>query len=116
VYVDVSTSASLNGTYFVSNVYGKNSNGTTAFFHVLDTSASNSSGPIEGGLHYYLFNRALKLYAPEGNDDPYGRKKHCYVICGPGDSIRDIASNSYGMSSSWMIWRSCKSICDDCPF
>lgn len=46
VYVDISTSGSLNGTYFVGNVYGRNPNGTTAFFHVLDTSASNSTGPL----------------------------------------------------------------------
>jgi hypothetical protein len=39
VYVDISTSGSLNGTYFVSNVYGKNPQGTLAFFHVLDTGA-----------------------------------------------------------------------------
>jgi len=50
VYADVSTSTSLNGSYFVGNVYGKNPNGTTADFHVLDTRASNSSGP----LHFYL--------------------------------------------------------------
>lgn len=30
---------------------------------------------VEGGLHLYLFNRALTLYPPEGDDDPYGRKK-----------------------------------------
>jgi RHS repeat-associated protein len=101
---------------------------------------------VEGGLHLYLFNRALTLYPPEGDDDPDGRKKHCYVMCmstrihgfnptipiaisavkevvdlplgfgGPGDSVRDIASNSYGMTNAFMIWRSCKSICDDCPF
>ena len=46
VFVDISTSGSLNGTYFVGNVYGKNPNGSTAFFHELDTSASNSTGPL----------------------------------------------------------------------
>ena len=51
VYVDIS-STGLNGTYFVGNVYGKNSNGTTAFFHVLDTSAGNSTGPLNFLLSY----------------------------------------------------------------
>ena len=52
VYVDISTNSSLNGTYFVGNVYGKNPNGTTAFFHVLDTNAGNSSGPVHFTLAY----------------------------------------------------------------
>jgi RHS repeat-associated protein len=52
VYVDISTNTSLNGTYFVGNVYGKNPNGTTADFHVLDTSAANSSGPLHSYLAY----------------------------------------------------------------
>lgn len=52
VYVDISTSGGLNGTYFVGNVYGKNPNGTTAFFHVLDTSAANSTGPLHFLLSY----------------------------------------------------------------
>jgi RHS repeat-associated protein len=51
VYVDIS-STGLNGTYFVGDVYGMNPNGTTAFFHVLDTSAANSTGPLSFLLSY----------------------------------------------------------------
>ena len=52
VYADISTNTSLNGTYFIGNVYGKNPNGTTADFHELDTRASNSSGPLHAYLAY----------------------------------------------------------------
>jgi YD repeat-containing protein len=45
-------STGLNGTYFVRNVYGKNPSGTLAFFHILDTSASNSTGPLHFLLSY----------------------------------------------------------------
>ena len=51
VYMDVS-STGLNGSYFLGNVYGKNPNGTTADFHVLDTRASNSTGPRNFLLSY----------------------------------------------------------------
>ena len=34
---------------------------------------------VEFGIHYYLFNRANKLYP--SLTDPHGRKKHCYVNC-----------------------------------
>ena len=46
VYLDVSTNTSVNGTYFLGDILGKNPNGTTAFFHELDSRAANSSGPI----------------------------------------------------------------------
>ncbi len=46
VSADISTAGSLNGRYAIGSVYGKNPNGTTAFFNVLDTQASNSTGPI----------------------------------------------------------------------
>lgn len=52
VYVDISTNTSLNGNYFIGNVYGKNPNGTGADFHVLDTRASNSTGPLQAYLAY----------------------------------------------------------------
>jgi hypothetical protein len=65
VYVDISTSGSLNGTYFVGNVYGRNPNGTTAFFHVLDTSASNTTGPLgfllsTPGTYTFRINAIIK--------------------------------------------------------
>ena len=37
----------LSGNYFLGDVFGKNSNGTTAYFQSLDDSMSNSTGPIE---------------------------------------------------------------------
>ena len=54
-HISVSVDASstiLNGTYPLGNVYGKNPDGTTADFHVLDTRASNSTGPINFLLAY----------------------------------------------------------------
>ena len=48
-WVDI-TSQSLNATYPVGRVYGKNPNGTGAFWHVLDTTQSNSTGPINFGV------------------------------------------------------------------
>jgi RHS repeat-associated protein len=45
VTVDASTANGLNGNYVVGYVYGRNPNGTTAFWNVLDSQASNSTGP-----------------------------------------------------------------------
>lgn len=44
VYADI-VSTGLNGHYFIGNVYGKNPNGTTADWQLLDTHNSDSSGP-----------------------------------------------------------------------
>lgn len=46
VWADISTATSLNGNYVIGYVYGKNPDGTTAFLHILDTQAANSTGPI----------------------------------------------------------------------
>ena len=46
VYVDIATSGALNGTYFLGNVYGKHPNGTTAFFHELNSRSANTTGPV----------------------------------------------------------------------
>jgi hypothetical protein len=42
---DVSTTTGLNGFYSLGSVFGRNPNGTTANWNVLDTTASNSTGP-----------------------------------------------------------------------
>jgi RHS repeat-associated protein len=52
VYLDASTAGGLNGHYFLGNVYGMNPNGTTAYFHELDSRAANSTGPIPFLLSY----------------------------------------------------------------
>lgn len=52
VWADISTATALNGTYMVGYVAGKNPNGTTADWHVLDTTAANSSGPSYATLSY----------------------------------------------------------------
>lgn len=46
VWADV-TSEYLNGMFSIGTVYGKNPDGSTAFFHVLDSMQSNSTGPVE---------------------------------------------------------------------
>ncbi len=45
VRVDASTTGGPNGNYAVGSVYGRNPNGTTAFWNELNTEASNSTGP-----------------------------------------------------------------------
>src|SRR6266446_1106170 len=52
VTVDASTANGLNGNYVVGYVYGRNPNGTTAFWNVLDSQASNSTGPNYFTLSY----------------------------------------------------------------
>ncbi|MGH9958099.1 MAG: DUF6531 domain-containing protein [Pyrinomonadaceae bacterium] len=42
---DISTTTGLNGFYTIGSVFGKNPDGTTANWNVLDTQASNSTGP-----------------------------------------------------------------------
>ncbi len=42
---DISTTTGLNGFYSLGSVFGKNPDGTTANWNVLDTQASNSTGP-----------------------------------------------------------------------
>lgn len=49
MWVDI-TNQSQNGTYTIGRVYGKNANGTTGFFHVLDTTQPDSSGPLYLGV------------------------------------------------------------------
>jgi murein endopeptidase len=48
-WVDI-TSNSQNGTVYPGQVFGKNPNGTTAFWHVLDTTQTNSTGPLYFGI------------------------------------------------------------------
>ncbi len=50
VRVEASTAGSLNGNYAVGQVVNLNPNGTTAYRNVLDTQASDSTGP-----NYYTF-------------------------------------------------------------
>jgi RHS repeat-associated protein len=52
IWADISTATSLNGSYMIGYVVGKHPNGTTADWHVLDTTASNSSGPAYETLFY----------------------------------------------------------------
>ena len=99
-------------------------------------------------LHSWLSGRAEQFFQ---KDDPWGRKKHCYVNCmsmrfhlfNPvfptlasvsqevgnlvlastskdfsmhvRDSLGDMQANQYGQGVSYIIWRSCKSLCEDCP-
>jgi hypothetical protein len=39
-------SETFNGSYNAGNIFGKNPNGTTAFWHLLDSTQPNSTGPI----------------------------------------------------------------------
>lgn len=52
VWADISTATALNGTYTVGYVNGKNPDGSSADWHVLDTTAANSSGPSYSTLSY----------------------------------------------------------------
>jgi RHS repeat-associated protein len=52
VWADIATTGGLNGTYTVGSVYGKNPDGTTAFFNELDSGASNSTGPVYFTVSY----------------------------------------------------------------
>ncbi|MGH9874512.1 MAG: RHS repeat-associated core domain-containing protein [Pyrinomonadaceae bacterium] len=60
VTYDASTAGSLNGNYSLGSVFGLNPNGTTAFWNVLDTQASNSTGPkyftlsVAGAFQFHL--------------------------------------------------------------
>jgi RHS repeat-associated protein len=110
---------------------------------------------VGGGLlgealfHSWLSGRAAQFFP--SNEDPLGRKKHCYVNCmsmrfhlfnpmvptlasvsqevgnlalastskdfsmHAKDSLGDMQANQYGQGISYLIWRSCKSLCEDCP-
>jgi YD repeat-containing protein len=46
ITADISTATALNGSYVIGYVFGRNPDGTTGFFNVLDTQAGNSTGPI----------------------------------------------------------------------
>lgn len=52
VWADISTATSLNGQYVVGYVFGKNAQGMTADYPVLDTQAANSTGPNYLTLSY----------------------------------------------------------------
>jgi hypothetical protein len=45
IWADI-VSQSLNGSYGLGNIFGKNPDGTTAFLHVLDSTQPNSTGPV----------------------------------------------------------------------
>lgn len=98
VYVDISTSGSLNGTYFVGNVYGRNPNGTTAFFHVLDTSASNSTGPLDFLLSTpgtYTFRiKAIINKTPCNIEPGQTNEISITVVVGPNDQATNNAKSS----------------------
>jgi RHS repeat-associated protein len=51
VWADVSTASGLNGIYFVGTVQGRNPDGTGAFYNVLDSQSSTSTGP-----NYFLLS------------------------------------------------------------
>lgn len=66
-WVDI-TSEGLNGTYAVGRVYGKNPNGTTGYFHVLDTTQANTTGPLSSlvsaaGQYLYHFRGSIATTA-----------------------------------------------------
>lgn len=46
VWSTITTNTNLNGNYTTGYVYGKKPDGTTADWNVLDTTASNSTGPV----------------------------------------------------------------------
>jgi len=45
VWADI-VSQYLNGSYFLGSIFGKNPNGSLGFFHVLDSTQPNSTGPV----------------------------------------------------------------------
>jgi hypothetical protein len=72
VYADI-VSSGLNGTYFLGNVYGINPNYTTAFWHVLDTHNSDSTGPIAAMASYpgsYTYRIKAYIDTTPCNMDP----------------------------------------------
>jgi len=93
VYVDISTNTSVNGTYFVGNVYGKNADGTGADFHELDTRASNSSGPLHFMAAYpgtYKFRIKAIINTTPCNVQPSETNEITItVIVGPDDKAPD---------------------------
>src|SRR6266516_93216 len=98
IWMDASTTW-LEGSYMVGYVTGKNSEGTTAYFSVLDTQASNSTGPASStlmfpGTYHFKFQAALNngvcstlpqftniqtitVYVGEVGDDPNNGATDC---------------------------------------
>ncbi|MEK6282278.1 MAG: RHS repeat-associated core domain-containing protein [Acidobacteriota bacterium] len=103
IWMDV-TSTGWNGQYMVGYVVGKNPNGTTAYFNVLDTQASNSSGPAYQTLMFpgtYRFSfqarmnngvctglpattevLSLTVYVGDTDDDPNNGPTSCNANIG----------------------------------
>ena len=98
VYVDISTNTSLNGTYFIGNVYGMNPNGTGADFHVLDTRAANSTGPLHSYLAYpgtYTFRIKAIINKTPCNIEPGETNEISITLkVGADDQAEDNAESS----------------------
>jgi murein endopeptidase len=63
VWADI-VSQYLNGSYFLGGIFGKNPNGSLGFFHVLDSTQPNSTGPVSymtpgSGSHLIHFQGSI---------------------------------------------------------
>ena len=98
VYVDVSSNGALNGTYYLGDVFGKNPNGTTAFFHVLDSRAGNTSGPVNFTLSQpgsYRFRIKAIINRTPCNMEPFQTNEVTITLnVGPNDYATNYAEQS----------------------
>jgi len=96
-YVNITSSGSLNGDYFQGLVVGMNANGTTAYFHVLDSSQSNTTGPKVFLLPYagtYIFRQKTVINKTPCNMEPGQTDWHYITLYVGGSEEEAAAANS----------------------